>query len=127
MKLLTEEWIAKAEADFTSAGREMRARKNPNFDDSCFHSQQCAEKYLKAFLQENAIPFDKTHKLIDLLEQIVPIDFEWEKLRLDLDELSGFAVVIRYPGESADKVTAADCLKRIKRIRAFIRSKLGLN
>jgi HEPN domain-containing protein len=50
MKPLTEEWIAKAEGDFTTAQRELRARKSPNFDAACFHTQQCIEKYLKAIL-----------------------------------------------------------------------------
>jgi HEPN domain-containing protein len=47
------EWISKAEGDFLTAGRELRARKSPNYDAVCFHAQQCAEKYLKAVLQEN--------------------------------------------------------------------------
>jgi HEPN domain-containing protein len=45
------EWISKAEGDFTTAGRELRARKSPNYDAVCFHAQQCGEKYLKAILQ----------------------------------------------------------------------------
>ena len=53
MNPATAEWVAKAEGDFATAGREMRARKNPNYDAVCFHTQQCAEKYLKAVLQEN--------------------------------------------------------------------------
>jgi HEPN domain-containing protein len=34
--------------DFATVEREVRARKNPNYDGVCFHAQQCAEKYLKA-------------------------------------------------------------------------------
>lgn len=48
MKPLTQEWVNKAEADFSSAQRELRARKNPNYDAACFHAQQCVEKYIKA-------------------------------------------------------------------------------
>ena len=50
MKPLTSEWVEKAEADRSTARRELRVRKAPNFDAVCFHSQQCAEKYLKAVL-----------------------------------------------------------------------------
>ena len=39
------EWVLKAEGDFLTAGRELRARKSPNYDAVCFHAQQCAEKY----------------------------------------------------------------------------------
>jgi HEPN domain-containing protein len=53
MNELTAEWGAKAEGDFATAGRELRARKRPNYDAACFHAQQTAEKYLKAFLQEH--------------------------------------------------------------------------
>ena len=32
MNPLTHEWIEKAAGDFTTAGRELRARKNPNYE-----------------------------------------------------------------------------------------------
>jgi HEPN domain-containing protein len=35
-----------------AAQREYRARNQPNYAAVCFHSQQVAEKYLKAWLQE---------------------------------------------------------------------------
>lgn len=47
MKPLTQEWFDKAEGDWVTAGRELRARKDPNYDAACFHAQQYAEKYLK--------------------------------------------------------------------------------
>jgi HEPN domain-containing protein len=50
MNPLTAEWIAKASADLATAGREMRARKDTNYDAVCFHAQQCVEKLLKAAL-----------------------------------------------------------------------------
>ncbi|MFQ5633621.1 MAG: HEPN domain-containing protein [bacterium] len=53
MNALVEEWIAKAEADYHSALRDYRARKNPNYDGAGFHAQQCIEKYLKGFLLHN--------------------------------------------------------------------------
>ena len=43
MQVSTREWIDKAEADFTSAGREYRARKQPNYDTACFFAQQCVD------------------------------------------------------------------------------------
>jgi HEPN domain-containing protein len=61
MKPITGEWITKAEGDFATAQRELKAIDHPNYDAVCFHAQQCAEKYLKAFLQEANIAFPKTH------------------------------------------------------------------
>ena len=59
---LTSEWIMKAEGDYTTMLRVLRARNSPNYDAACFHAQQCAEKYLKARLQEEGLAFPKLAK-----------------------------------------------------------------
>jgi HEPN domain-containing protein len=82
--------------------RELRARKDPNYDDGCFHAQQCIEKYLKALLQENGIPFPKTHQLEKLVDLMSP-DPAWLTIRARLVPLNSYAVNFRYPGHSADK------------------------
>ena len=71
MSPIVEEWIRKAEADWHSADRDLRARKHPNYDGACFHAQQCAEEYLKGFLQLKDHRFGKTHNLIALMELYV--------------------------------------------------------
>ena len=63
MKRLVNEWIEKAEGDFHSLEREVRARKNPNYDAACFHAQQCIEKYLKAILEREDAKIRKVHSL----------------------------------------------------------------
>jgi len=78
MKPITAEWIGKAEGDFATVEREARARKNPNYDGVCFHAQQCAEKYLKALAVELDLPFLRTHDLVILLEQLLPVYPLWE-------------------------------------------------
>ena len=126
MKPLTGEWVEKAEGDFASANRELRARKQANYDSACFHAQQCAEKYLKARLQEAEIRFARTHDLPALLDQLLTLDPAWESLRSDLDALTTYAVDFRYPGASATKELAAQAVRQCKRIRAAVRSRLGL-
>lgn len=37
MKGTTKEWAAKAEADYSTATRELKAPDCPNFDAVCFH------------------------------------------------------------------------------------------
>lgn len=54
MKQRTKEWIAKAEGDWTIAQRE-RLADDPVWDGISFLVQQCAEKYLKAFLEEHGV------------------------------------------------------------------------
>ena len=67
-----KEWVSKAEGDYFSALRESRARKNVNHDSTCFHAQQCVEKFLKAVLVDLGIPFAKTHDLLPLLTLCEP-------------------------------------------------------
>lgn len=126
MNASTREWVEKAEADFVSAGREYRARKQPNFDAACFFSQQCAEKYLKAKLVAAKIAFTKTHDLQLLLDLILPREPLWETFRPLLIELNRFAVAFRYPGESATRELAKAAVANAKAIRQRIRESLGL-
>jgi len=100
------EWVSKAEGDFVTAGRELRARKSPNYDAVCFHCQQCAEKYLKAVLQVNDKHIPKIHNLIELMALCLQIDSTFEMLRADLIVLERYSVRVRYPGNSAEKIDA---------------------
>jgi len=121
MKANTREWLDKAESDFTSAGREYRARKSPNFDAACFFAQQSVEKYFKARLLEAEISFPKTHDLDVLLDRIVPLEPLWEAFRSGVSDLTSFAVAFRYPGESATRDMARLAVANAKQIREQIR------
>ncbi|MDR3573093.1 MAG: HEPN domain-containing protein [Anaerolineaceae bacterium] len=126
MNPLTLEWVNKAEGDFYTAKREVKVRKFPNYDGVCFNCQQVAEKYLKAFLQENSQAFPKTHILMDLLALCIKIEPSFQLIQTELNILEGYAVQIRYPGESADNVDAKAAFKTASIAREFIRHRLGL-
>jgi HEPN domain-containing protein len=126
MNGIVSEWAEKAEGDYRVAEREMRVRKSPSYDVVCFHAQQCAEKYLKAFLIHRRIPFHPIHDLEVLLGSAVPISPDFEALRDLLLLLNDYAVDIRYPGETATKDEARATVKAMRTIRAFVRAKLGL-
>ena len=66
MKPETAEWVDKAEGDWKVAPREMQA-PDPVWTVVCFLAEQCAEKYLKGFLEEQNIAFQKIHDLVVLL------------------------------------------------------------
>lgn len=123
---MTLEWVDKAEADYLTAGRELSASP-PNFDASAFHSQQCAEKYLKARLIEARIDFPKTHDLGAILDLVLPIEPSWASLRSMLDVLGSLGVEVRYPGGSADEEDAREALRSTGTVRALIRLALGLD
>ncbi len=71
---LLDEWLAKAEENFRVAIRENRYTEFPAHDTVCFNAQQCAEKYLKAFLIRQRMPVPKTHDLDDLRQRCEAID-----------------------------------------------------
>jgi HEPN domain-containing protein len=126
MNPVTLEWIQKAEGDFISAGREFRARKLPNYDAACFHSQQCAEKYLKAILQEAGLVIPKTHNLADLYGLCIKSSPSLEAIQSELNILEGYAVQFRYPGISALREEAKTALFASKTVRALCRRILNL-
>ena len=126
MKPAVAEWISKAEGDFLTAGRELRARKSPNYDAVCFHAQQCAEKYFKAVLQENDKRIPKIHFLLELLAMILKFDGSYEFLKTDLEVLEDHAVRFRYPGDFAEKDEARSAYAAAGTVRKFIRQRMGL-
>lgn len=117
MNAQVKEWVNKAEGDHASAMREIRARKQPNYDSACFHAQQCIEKYLKAVLVKNSIPFSKMHDLEVLLDLCLSLFPLWEPMRDDMQLLTQYAVHFRYPGESADKKEARQAVAAMNRTR----------
>ena len=126
MNPITAEWITKAEGDFATAERELGVTISPNYDAVCFHAQQCAEKYLKARLQESGVQFGKTHDLPTLLNLALSVESIWEALLTDMQTLSTYAVAYRYPGDSADKEDAEEALEKCRNFREIARKSLGL-
>src|SRR5438067_9702265 len=117
MKASTREWVTKAEEDFAVAVTLARPRKKPLWAPLCFHAQQCAEKYLKARLNEASIQFHRTHDLEQLLNQAVSIEPLWAAFRGALKRLSDAAILPRYPGGVFTKAEARRALQTAKSFR----------
>ena len=125
MKPMTREWVEKAEGDYKMAADQWRTQE-PVYDGICFHAQQCAEKYFKAWLAEQGIDFPKIHDLEALarlctpsLPQVIPF---MDGLRF----LTSFAVEIRYPGTNARRQDAEKCWQAALRARDLVREKLAI-
>lgn len=82
---------------------------------------------MKARLCEAGIEFAKIHDCVALLDQAIVVEPGWKRFREDMAYLSGFAVMFRYPGESADKAMASDARQRCKRFRIAARAALELD
>jgi HEPN domain-containing protein/predicted nucleotidyltransferase len=125
MKPETQEWVTLAEGDWMAAQWQSQA-PSPVPHVICFLAQQCAEKYLKAFLEEHNIPFPRTHNLVELLNLSGGLLPELDPLRAALDELSRHGVLPRYPGTPLTPQQVADALRTAEQVRTVIRAKLGL-
>ncbi len=125
MNPLTVEWIEKAEEDYNSA-KWLQESPTPVHNAICFHAQQCIEKYLKAWLQEENIPFSKTHDLEELLNLIVPTQPLWNTWQPDFKIISSYAVGARYPGDSASAKDTEHAVQICDDVRQKIRAELKI-
>jgi len=126
MNATVREWVDKAEGDFITAGRELRARKHPNYDASCFHSQQCVEKLMKALLILRGVVPPRTHDLPHLGRLLAEANTEWSWPVEDLQFVSRAAISFRYPGECADKEEARETFAKAKGVRKQLLKLLGV-
>ncbi|MCH7700774.1 MAG: HEPN domain-containing protein [Planctomycetes bacterium] len=103
------EWLRKASLDRRMAEAGL-AQTPPITAAAAFHSQQAAEKSIKAFLVFHEQPFEHIHDLAVLLGQCAKLDADWAPLRDSVEPLTTYAVRFRYPGPpdpSVDEVQAA--------------------
>lgn len=125
MKKMTREWLRKAEADFLLA-EQLALGKRSFHDQLCFLCQQCAEKYLKALLEEQGQPVPRTHMLRDLQNLLLPFVPSLRSYSRGLTFLTRFAVGTRYPGDDATKRQATAAFRWAMRVRTECRSILGV-
>ena len=105
-------WIEIAEEDLLLANHAFTLESNVPYRLIAYHSQQCAEKYLKAFLVSRLVDFPYTHNLealVNLCEKEIKIK---DRLK-DIFILSQFAAAKRYPGEYRN-ATKEDAIEAVK-------------
>ncbi len=122
---LVRNWLIKAKHDIEPA-EALANNAKPYLDTAIFHCQQSAEKAIKGFLVFNDKRFKKTHDLRMLMEEIIVIEPDGEKLLNDVILLTPYATAFRYPGEvmEPDREDFDVALKSAKKIFEFILSKL---
>ena len=91
-------WVHKANQDIRAA-EALLLQEPPLLYPSCFHSQQAAEKYLKAYLTQRQMEFPKTHSIRELLGLVRTLDEELADALLPTAVLTPYGVEIRYPGD----------------------------
>ncbi|MBM4425398.1 MAG: HEPN domain-containing protein [Chloroflexi bacterium] len=122
---LVKGWLKKADSDIASARTCLAS--NEALDTVCFHSQQAAEKSLKAYLIANDIDFPFIHNLEKLIELCAEHEEAFRTLKPMAQELTPYAVELRYDYEfwpSAE--TAQKALNSAIAIRAFVLERLSM-
>ncbi len=124
--LLREEaakWLREAGKDLNAAA----VLRDPEPSRSVFHSQQAAEKAIKAFLSYHQITFRRTHDLAELGEQAAVVDLSLEPLLREIADLTDYASAFRYPDApyEPDSREAEEAFQNAARLCGEIRRRIG--
>ena len=119
------DWITKAMGDLRSS-RKLIKDDNETLDTAAYHTQQCAEKSLKAFLIFKGQKVPKTHDLETLLEYCLDHDQTFAQLRNGTEALSSYATYTRYPDDcfDIDREEVLDAIKHAESILKFVKEKI---
>ncbi|MEJ5250943.1 MAG: HEPN domain-containing protein [Chthonomonadetes bacterium] len=118
-------WIRRAESDLKT-GKDELATTDPATDTICFHMQQCAEKYLKAYLIFHGEEYPRTHDIGFIVNKCASIDPDFDTLNRDgVDSLTKYAVGVRYDEEIFPSLEETERgLQMAVRVKEFVLSKL---
>ncbi|NIA07786.1 MAG: HEPN domain-containing protein [Actinobacteria bacterium] len=122
---IVRQWTRKAETDLKAA-EALCAQYPPLLYPACFHAQQCAEKYLKAFLTWQQVEFPKTHALGELLDLVNQVNEDLADKLSGLTVLNPYGVEVRYPSDipEPNRQQAEEALELGRFVRKTILSAL---
>jgi len=115
---ITKEWLQKADEDYGFASSSMEFTEY--YAQICFHFQQAAEKYLKAFIVSYKLNFRPVHNLLELLRICSQAYPDMKQLEKACQFLNPFYIDSRYPVHwpvAYDKNTAINAKKMTEEIR----------
>jgi len=121
---IIKEWYKKADEDLLAA--EIVIAASPLlYDVAAFHSQQGAEKYLKAYFVFFEKMPPKIHDIKSLIDFLAEFDPSINEIR-SAEYLSAFAVRSRYPDdfEIETEIEARDILKTADAVKRFVMNKI---
>lgn len=118
-----KQWMELAEEDLRAAKYTLTMKSNVPYRIIAFHSQQCAEKYIKALLVYHLIDFPYTHNIEKLLE-LVPREYGLIKKLMKAGDLTDYAVSKRYPDfyQNLKKEDALEAINLAEEVRNTIKN-----
>lgn len=117
-----EVWLIKAENDLNSA-RRLSESSDPILDTAIYHTQQSAEKALKAYLAFKAQPIQKVHDIEILLDSCSKFNENFNQFVDDADILTPYNVAFRYPGPDIEPhgEEVAEAIEKAEGILSFVK------
>ena len=123
---LISEWLEKARQDYTAATYMLHGVHPELTEISCYHSQQCVEKSLKAFLIYRDFEPPYTHDLAKLCLLCEDFEKAFSSVAADCVDLTQYATRTRYPNETEIAYDEAEIvLKKAENVFGFIVSLLS--
>lgn len=108
-----EAWLNKSLSDLRSS-KKLAKDDDDTLDTAAYHTQQSAEKALKAYLSFKNLPIPRTHDLQKLLELCYQSDSSFKELLSDALDLIPYAVYSRYPDDRfhIDRTEVQESIKK---------------
>jgi HEPN domain-containing protein len=117
---LAKEWLRYAKSDFNTASHMYNDIYPKEIEISCYHSHQCAEKSLKAFLLSKYEEPPHTHDLVDLCRLCSAQESGFSNMQKHCIFLNPYGVQVRYPNElCVDDIITKNAIENAKKILEF--------
>jgi HEPN domain-containing protein len=113
-----KEWLRFAHDDIETA-EYLLDYKPRKLEIICYHSQQCAEKALKAILALHQKEIPRTHEFRILADGLKDFNYDLLSLSQPLANLQPYAVAVRYPYQL--DLREGDEIQAIKSARSVLR------
>lgn len=120
-----ERWFIKADNDYRTA--KVLLKTEPALTDNiCYHAQQMAEKYLKAFLVYSDLHVEQIHYLPRLVELCGKADSEFMELMEIAREITDYSTSGRYPDDWSEipLPEAQEAIDNAEKVMTFVKGKI---
>ncbi len=119
-------WLKKAHSDLRIAKKLFESSEEELFDGAAYHTQQCAEKSLKAFLAYKKSDIEKTHNIVFLTKLCSKYDTEFDFLLTIAASLNPYSIKFRYPDDIMipEKKDLFEAITFAEKIFKFVNKKI---
>ncbi|MBY0353934.1 HEPN domain-containing protein [Candidatus Babeliales bacterium] len=119
-----KDWLRKASNDLKASKK--LSDDDETFDCSVYHTHQCAEKALKAFIVLAQLPIPKTHDLGLLLVRCVALDSDLMFLNEESKNLNSYGQDSRYPNDYfyVDRKSAEEAIIMAEKVLTTVKRKI---